>query len=167
MTHRLYEQTRRQSDYTTAAVVLFFVVYAIARALADAWLTAIALAAVGAAFALWRLVRGPSVGRAVIEITDAEVVFTLPFYIPTRVLRFPLERIRSLRVFGPRPGRRWQLKLDDGSREVIRPFFGPLLEPRAVDFLRAHLPLHVSIIEDEPAGILAQMRGDYRDLDDD
>jgi hypothetical protein len=103
----------------------------------------------------------PSLGPAVIEISDEELIFTLPFYIPTKTRRFPLERIRLLRVVGPRPGRRYRLELDDGSQEEVRPFFGRWLEPRARDFLRTHLPEHIRFVEEKPAGIFAQVRGDF------
>jgi hypothetical protein len=105
--------------------------------------------------------RGPALGPTVVEITDDELVFTLPFYIPATMRRFPLERIRRLSVVGPRPGRRYRLELDDGSREEVRPFFGPWLEPRALEFLRMYLPEHIQFVEQKPAGIFAQVLGDF------
>lgn len=161
MAHRLHQQTRQQADIWSIAVVFLLLVKAIERAFWDAWVAALVFGGVGVLFGLWRLARGPALGPTVVEIDGDELVFTLHFYIPTRVRRFPLDRIRAVRVVGPRPGRRYRLEMEDGSREEIRPFFGPLLEPRATEFLRMHLPEQIRVVEEKPAGILAQVRGDY------
>jgi hypothetical protein len=47
------------------------------------------------------------------------------------------------------------------AQKRVVSFFGPWLKPRALEFLRMHLPAHIQFVEHKPAGIFAQVQRDF------
>lgn len=161
MKHRLYRESRRRADWGTAVIVLLFLATSVQRATQGLGRAAAVFLTVAVLVALLRLVRGPLRGAAVIEIDGSEIAIRQPFYIPTRVQRLPLEGLRSLEIAGGRGDRHFRFGRGDGSMEEVRPRFGPAFEPKAVEFLLAHLPQHVRVVERPPASWLARAQGNF------
>lgn len=161
MSSRLHRFAPRTADALFGVAQLTLIALLVERAIAGAWQTAVVLAIVVATVAIVRLRTGPLVGPALVEVTAGELILTSPFYIPARTQKLRLESLQALRLAGPTGDRRFRFSLVDGSTREFRPCYGLHLEPRVVDFLKTALPETVSLVEEEPPGLLSRMRGDF------
>lgn len=156
---RYYGITPSQADRALWLVAGVAVVLSLFIAIHGEWFKALPyLIAVATALAT-RWVRGPFVGKPLLELTESELIIRQPFYLPTKVQNLQLEHLRSLTIVGPRRDRRFRITFADGSKLEIRPYFRGA-EEGAVRFIKVHLA-NVHIVEKDPPGILAAFRGDY------
>ncbi|QOC22556.1 hypothetical protein IC757_16365 [Wenzhouxiangella sp. AB-CW3] len=158
---RLYNNVRWTADILFVLVLLPLIILLVERALAGAWTTALIVVAVAAGTAIARILNGPFVGPALVEVTNTEPVWKSFFYIPTKTQRKQLSSIKEIRIAGPKGDRRFRTIHKDGSEEEFRPFYGRRLESRVIDFLRQSLPERIAISEAEPPTLMALLRDDF------
>lgn len=161
MTHRLYRTSTRRADWSTAIIVVLFAGTALQRLLQGLAVSATVFAGIAGVVAVLRFIVGPLRGPALIEIGPSEIVFRQHFYIPARVQRVPLGRLASLEIAGGKGDRHFRFDLEDGTREEVRPRYGPLFEPEAVEFLTSHLAGRVPVVVEPPANWLARAHGNF------
>lgn len=156
----LYKTERKAADLLLGFLELILTVSFVRRVIVGDQDGAVIFAVIAVAVAVLRFVRGPFVGPAILEITEKELIWRSSFYIPTKTQRHRLESINALKVVGPTGDRRFRMVLVDGSVEEFRPYYGRL-EPKVMYFLKNSLPKNILLIEEDPPGLLSQMRGDF------
>jgi hypothetical protein len=150
----------------TAEVLFYFIEVAliavvVERVIGGNWRAATIFAVIAVACAIFRFVKGPLAGPALVEVTESELLCRSFFYFPTKVQKNKLDTIKAFKIVGARGDRRFRISLLDGSEEEFRPYYGPLVEPKVINFLRNSLPKSMALVEEDPPSVLSRMRGDY------
>jgi hypothetical protein len=161
MDTRLYRFDRKTAELLFIFVEAILAFVFVERVMAGKWVAAALFVIPAMAFALVRLVRGPLVGPALLEVTGDKLFWKSFFYFPGKIQSNRLESIRILKIVGPRGDRRFRFTLVDGSEEEFRPHYGQAFELKVVRFLKNVLPKRITLIEEQPPGLLSQIRGDY------
>lgn len=161
MNRSFYKLERKTAEVLLCFIELVLIAVVVERVIAGAWKVAVAFAVTTVVLAIWRLAKGPLVGPALVEVTEQELIWKSFFYFPMKMQKNRLESIKALKITGPRGDRRFKLALIDGSEEEFRPYYGRSLEPKVIHFLKSSLPKNVPVIEEDPPGVLSQLRGDF------
>jgi hypothetical protein len=160
MIRYFYKFERKTADILLGFVELVLIAMSVERAIADAWNVAAVPAAVALVLAIVRFTKGPFVGTPLVEVTKNELILRSFFYLPVKIEKFQLASIKALKIAGLNGERRFRLLLVDGSHVEFRPYYGHLIEPRLIQFLKSALP-DISIAEEETPSVLSRIRGNY------
>ena len=160
MNNRLYRVERKTAEFWFGLIEISLVVMLVERLIAGALGFSVFIFVTALIFAAYRLIKGPLMGPALLEVTDGELIWRQPIYIPTKIQRIRLSAIKTIQIVGPARDRRFRIETIDGSQLEIRPFFGWRTR-KAILFLRNFLPENVKLIEEKPSSFMSQIRGDY------
>lgn len=151
--------TPTRADRALWIVIGVGLAFAVSEVVRAEWLKVSLTFGVLVAILVTRQLRGPFLGKPLLELTDSELIIRQPFYVPTKVQKLTVGRLRRLEIVGPSGDRRFRFSLSDGTITEIRPYFREA-EEGAVKFIKANL-VGIQIVEKEPPGILEEIRGDY------
>lgn len=159
MTKKLYQRSVKQADkyfYVTEGVALLclaFVIFMTAGETRE--LVAGIIFAMMVYHGVRRVIKGPPVGTAVVELSDGTLVFRNPSSVPPRLDRIAVDKIHSIRMMGEKQLRYFDCKLMTGDTLHIGPFERGQGEEAAAEWFKDALP-ELSFLVDPSAVVMGQ-----------
>jgi len=157
MTKKLYQRSVKQADkyfYITECVAFLCLAFVIFMTVGETReLVAGIIFAMMVYHGVRRMIKGPPVGTAIVELAGDTLIFRNPSSLPPKLDRIPVDKIHSIRMMGEKQLRYFDCKLMTGETLHIGPFERGQGEGATAEWFKDALP-ELSFLVDPSAVVL-------------